>query len=45
LREYRETNGKLYGDITDLEVDIKDKEDFTKKLRKQRNDNQSETFE
>ena len=36
LKEYRETNSKLYDDIADLEVDIKDKEDFTNKLRKQR---------
>ena len=26
--EYRETNSKLYDDIADLEVDIKEKEDL-----------------
>ena len=42
LTEYRETNSKLYDDIADLEVDIKEKENVTNKLRKQGNDNESE---
>ena len=42
LREYREMNSKLYEDIADLEVDIKEKEDFTNKLRKQRNSLENE---
>ena len=42
LKEYREMNSKLYEDIDDLEVDIKEKEDFTNKLRKQRNSLENE---
>ena len=42
LREYREFNIKLYEDIADLEIDIKEKEDFTNKLRKQRNSLENE---
>ena len=38
LREYRETNSKLYDDIADIEDDIKEKDNFSEKLRKQRND-------
>ena len=38
LRDYREMNSKLYDDIAALECDIKEKDDFTSRLRKQRND-------
>ena len=42
LEDYREMNIKLYEDIATLEVDIKEKEDFTNKLRKQRNSLENE---
>ena len=42
LKDYREMNIKLYEDIATLEVDIKEKEDFNNRLRKQRNDLENE---
>ena len=42
VKEYREKNIKLCEDIADLEIDIKEKEDFTNKLRKQRNSLENE---
>ena len=42
LRDYREMNSKLYDDIAALEFDIKEKDDFINRLRKQRNDLENE---
>jgi chromosome segregation ATPase len=38
LRDYREMNSKLYGDVEDLESDIIEKDKFANKLAKQRNE-------
>ena len=42
LRDYRELNSRLYEDIDALESDIKENDDFTNRLKKQRNDLENE---
>ena len=38
LDDYRQLNMKAFEDITELESDIRDKEDFIHKIRKERSD-------
>ena len=42
LREYRESTSKLYGEIDSLEDDLKDRDDFSQKIIRQRNQLQEE---
>ena len=42
LKEYRESNSKLYDDIYSLEDDLKDKDTFAQNVTRQRNQSQEE---